>query len=216
MQAVLRGLRQRGVEPRSCSALECFAFTGAMHTLDYARRVKDLELWEVNPAHHDVLHQRFPGAQVRTVDTYEELQRRDRRFDLIVVDNSPFHGGHVEHFDMFPGLFRLMADAGVLVLDVIPELNATVLENYPEMFREEVLQTRRVFYNVTDPRKISERSMLVAYERLAGRAGFRVDWCFFRKRNPILTYCVMKMSRMLVRVDQGVNEPVVQSGRMPI
>lgn len=212
MHAVLRGLRKRGTDPGTCSAVECFAYTGGMHTLDYAPSVKELELWEINPAHHAVLTRRFPQAVVRTVDTYEEVRRTTRTFDLIVVDNSPYHGGHVEHFDMFPSIFRMVPASAVLILDVLPEMNATVRTKYPEVFRPEALEARRQFYGVEDPAVIPPATIARAYATRAASEGFRVDWHFFRKRNPILTYLVMKISRLVLGLEVAVGELNLELG----
>jgi hypothetical protein len=43
MCAVVREMRRRGITLKECDALECFAFTGAMHTRDYAGKVRSLE-----------------------------------------------------------------------------------------------------------------------------------------------------------------------------
>ncbi len=195
MCAVIREVRRRGVAVEQCDALECFAFTGAMHTLDYARVVRNLEVWEINPAHESLLRKHFPGAQVRITDTYDELARSTGRFDMIVVDNSPAHGPHIEHFDLFPGVFRLMKDSCVMVLDVIPSMNGRVRRQYPEMFREEVLRTRAEFYGVADPRMLSEDALLAPYAACARRQGYELRWHFLRKRNSILTYLVLYVVR---------------------
>ncbi len=195
MYAVLREMRRRGVMIDSCDVLECFAFTGGMHTLDYARSVRGLELWEINPVHEPILRKRFPGAEVRIVDTYEEVARRDRRFDMIVIDNSPVHGSHVEHFDLFPAMFRLMQDSCVVVLDVMPNLHAGVRRRYPEFFSESVLRTRAEFYGVTDPYTIPEAALVAPYEACARRQGYDVTWYFLQKRNPIITYLVLYVQR---------------------
>jgi hypothetical protein len=200
MSALMREIRQRGVDPRGMDALECFAFTGAMHTLDYARSVKTLELWEITPIHEAALRKRFPRAMVRMTDTYQEVARRDRRFDLIVVDNSPVHGGHHEHFDLFPGIFRLMQASCTVVLDVIPTLHGPVRFKYPEMLRPDTLAARMQFYGVDAPEKITEEAMVSAYADRAERNGYRIDWYFFRKRNPILTYLVLHLVRIGERV----------------
>lgn len=199
MSSLMREIRRRGVDLRTVDALECFAFTGAMHTLDYSRSVKSLELWEITPVHEAALRRNFPRAKVRMTDTYQEAARCDRRFDLIVVDNSPVHGEHYEHFDLFPDIFRLMAASCTVVLDVIPTVHGSVRNKYPEMLRPDTLASRVQFYGVDAPEKITEEAMVSAYAKRAQRHGYRIDWHFFRKRNPILTYLVLH----LVRIGEG-------------
>lgn len=199
MCGVLRDLRARGIHVGGLDALECFAFMGGMHTRDYAASVRSLELWEIHAGHEATLRAGFPGSVVRITDTYAEIRRTDRRFGFVVVDNSPVHGGHIEHFDLFPDIFRVLEDEAVLVLDVIPELNGAVRRQYPEMFDEATLEARRRFFHANDPRHLFQGELLTAYAALALQAGFRVDWSFFRKRNPVITYLVLR----LVRVSGG-------------
>ncbi len=103
MQSVMRELTRRGVRVADLRALECFAFDGHMHTIDYAPLVRALEVWEINPVHEAVLRRTFPAAVVHITDTYRQVEECTDRFSLIVVDNSPVHGGHTEHFDLLPG-----------------------------------------------------------------------------------------------------------------
>lgn len=206
MCGVLRDIRSRGINVGALDALECFAFTGGMHTRDYASSVRSLELWEIHAGHESALREGFRGSVVRITDTYAEVKRADRRFGFVVVDNSPVHGGHIEHFDLFPEIFRILEDESVLVLDVIPELNRAVRRQYPEMFSEATLEARRRFFRANDPRHLFQGELVTAYAALAEQAGFRLDWSFFRKRNPIITYLVLR----LVRVPGGSGMADVQ------
>ena len=155
MQSVMRELTRRGVRVADLRALECFAFDGHMHTIDYAPLVGALEVWEINPIHETVLRRTFPAAVVHITDTYRQVEKCTDRFSLIVVDNSPVHGGHTEHFDLFPQIFRLAADECYLVLDIIPELNASVRSAYPEMLRESASRARKAFYGADDSEHMS-------------------------------------------------------------
>ena len=50
MQSVMREFQGRGVRLGDLRALECFAFDGHMHTVDYAPSVRALEVWEIKQA----------------------------------------------------------------------------------------------------------------------------------------------------------------------
>ncbi len=195
MQAVIREISRRGVNVRQARALECFAFDGHMHTIDYARKVRTLEVWEINRVHEPGLRQTFPQATVRIVDSYKEAERCTGEYDIIVVDNSPVHGKHVEHFDLFPGIFRLAAGTCVLVLDVIPEYTRAVGEYYADMYDERAQSARQRFYAADDARHIPLDQMVRAYVRAAAAAGFAVQWSFSRKRNDIITYLVLLLTK---------------------
>jgi len=195
MQAVIRELFRRGVNVRQARALECFAFDGHMHTIDYARKMRTLEVWEINRVHEPTLRHTFPRATVRIVDSYKEVERCTGQYDIIVVDNSPIHGKHLEHFDLFPGVFRLAAGTCVLVLDVIPEYTGAVGEHYPDMYDERAEAARKEFYGADDARHIPLDLMVRSYTRAAAAAGFAVQWWFCRKRNDIITYLVLALSK---------------------
>jgi len=195
MCVVFREMRRRGIAIEECDVLECFAFTGAMHTLDYSRKVRSLEVWEINPNHEKTLRKHFPDAEVRMTDTYEEIIRRDRTFNVIVVDNSPVHEPHVEHYDIFPALFRLMQDTCTVILNVMPDLHTAIRQSYPEMLLEPVLRSRAAFYKVRDPLRIAERDLIAPYAAFATGEGFTLRWHFLRKRNPLLVYLVMHFVR---------------------
>jgi len=207
MQSVLRELRSRGVRLADLRALECFAFDGHMHTMDYAPSVRALEVWEINPVHETVLRRTFPSAVVHITDTYRQVEECTDRFSLIVVDNSPVHGGHTEHCDLLPRVFRLAADECYMVLDTIPELNASVRSAYPEMFWESTLSARKAFYGVDDPERMTVGQIDEAYATIARQAGFSVSWSFRRKRNNIITYLVLALARhplaLVITLTQG-------------
>ncbi len=195
MQSVMREFQGRGVRLGDLRALECFAFDGHMHTVDYAPSVRALEVWEINKGHEAALRRTFPTAVVRITDTYRQVEESTDRFSLIVVDNSPVHGAHIEHFDLFPNIFRLAADTCYMVLDTIPELNDSVRIAYPEMFRESTLGARKAFYGVDDPERVTAGRMEEVYVTMARRAGFSVSWSFRRKRNNIITYLALALAK---------------------
>jgi hypothetical protein len=68
------------------------------------------------------------------------------------------------------------------------------------MLRPDTLAARMQFYGVDAPEKITEEAMVSAYADRAERNGYRIDWYFFRKRNPILTYLVLHLVRIGERV----------------
>lgn len=47
------------IPSKSVSALETFAMSGEWHTVEYASRVGNLELWEIDPAHEPALNKAF-------------------------------------------------------------------------------------------------------------------------------------------------------------
>lgn len=192
-QAVFNEIRRRGVPTDTMSAVEIFAGTGFRHTIDYMPLVGALEAWEMNPSYEADLKRHLPGATIRITDSFEELARTASRFGIIVVDNTitTFGPGYVEHFDLFPGLFRVATDPCILVLNVCPKV--------PESLRRDAhrMAKREAFYGTDRPHDVPVDRMVVAYERLMESNGFRLDWHFARERayREGIHYLVMRMTR---------------------
>lgn len=198
MQRVLRGLEARDIDLASLHALELFGGTGAFHTIDFATRVKRLEVWEVDPKLQAKLERNLPGAVVRIVDSYAELKRTGEHFNLIVVDNPmSIFSGRCEHFDLFPDLFRVAADEAILVLDVIPSLPSSARHKYPYLFNEEQCVRRREFYHTEDADNLSWGQIVPAYRVRTEKAGFVLQWSFSTRRHFIY-YLALKISRQAV------------------
>lgn len=168
--------------PRS-DALELFARAGDFHTLDYARKVKTVELWEIDPQYEPLLRSRFPRSRVRIVDTYEQIAKCQDKFDLVVSDNpTSFHGPHCDHFDLFPHIFNVLKDRACVVLTVLTEVPADVQARYPHICDEKHLAARKAFYGVEDAKRITPDQMIATYKRLFAANGFTVETAFFEPR----------------------------------
>ncbi len=136
---------------------------------------------------------RFPKAQIKITDSYEEVRETAERYSFILIDNPlSLHGSHCEHFDLFPDVFRIATDAAIVVVNVIPEITAADREFYPYVFNPEQLGRRRSFYRTRRPESISLTDIAAAYERLASLNGFGLEWHFFEKRNFVF-YMVLKL-----------------------
>jgi spermidine synthase len=195
MQSVMRELQRRGFNLQSADVLECFAHTGKMHTIDYARAARSLTLWEINPIHEKQLRATFPKATVQITDTYRQVLRDQNRFDLIVIDTSPGEPGHFESFDLFPEIFRLAKDRCILILNVIPELNKSILKIYPNVGKDFSREARRRFYHIVSPERIPLKTMVGTYEEIAKDQGFRLVGHFARRRNRFSRYLVLDVIR---------------------
>jgi hypothetical protein len=201
MQRVVRGLRRRGVALERLDALEVFAYTGERLTRHYAPHVASLEAWEIDPACEHALRRNLPRAEIRILDSFEEIRRTDRRYGLVVVDNPVWFR---EHFELFPHAFRVLADNAVLVLLVLPELDETTERQYPELFDERHVDRRRAFYETDDPRRVPLEMMVAHYGRLAAESGFALEWSFAEQRRELqglrprrmsMFYLVLKLAR---------------------
>ena len=195
MCRVMTELKRRSVRLGDLSALEIFAGSGDLHTKDYAYRVAKIALWEKNARHERPLGQTFPGAEVKITDSYEEVKRNPNRYDLIVVDNAiSTYAKHCEHFGMFPDICRLAADRSILVVNVIPSVNAEDLAAYPYLFNDVQLKRRSEFYGTTHPENIPIQEMVAVYKRHFETCGFELEWSFSRRRT-FVHYLVMKVGK---------------------
>jgi hypothetical protein len=195
MQSIMRELVERGVMLRELRVLEVFSFTGEMRSKDYASKVSSLEAWEINPAHEILLRRNLPKADVRITDSYEEIRRTPKKYNCIIVDNSPYHGTHCEHFDLFPDVFRVAMDQSILIILIIPELNRALFKSYPEMWEDYPLASRKTFYGTDHPEAISIERMVEVYKNQIAANQFSVEWYFVQKRNQMIYDLVVKIKR---------------------
>lgn len=193
MRRLLRRMGDRGVELSTLHALELFGGSGTFHTVDYASRVASLEVWEVDRRYEGSLRRHLPSAELRFVNTFAEIERIDRTFDMIVVDNPmSTWNGHCEHFDLFPSIFRLVKNGSIVVLNVIPLLTPTARERYPYLFNREQITRRAAFYRTAHPEEIPIEKMVEVYSRLALASGFHVDWHLLVRRHFVY-YLAMRL-----------------------
>lgn len=184
MQQALRKLRRMGVEPGELHALEVFGGSGTFHTRDYAGRVASLDVWEIDPRLEGTLRRNLPQAKITITDSYEELKNASKRYGLLVADNPmSLHGGHCEHFDLFPDIFRIIAPRAVLILNVIPEATPRARRRFPYLFNPAQLAERSRFYRTDHPEAISLDEITRHYITLAADHGFTVERTFRQQRH---------------------------------
>jgi len=195
MQCVLRKLRRRDIKLKDLDVLEVFGGSGEFHTRIYAPKVATLEVWEVDPNHEMILKKHFPNAEVKITDSFKEITTTQRTYDLVVIDNPmSTYGQYCEHFDLFPNVFRVARRTAILVLNVIPEIDAAALKKYPYLFNAEQLARRKTFYSTDTPEKILLRKMLETYKQMAEESGFIFQWCFFQRRSFVY-YLVLRIKK---------------------
>lgn len=199
MQQVMRELERRGLRLKEMEALEVFAHSGFLHTRDYHPHVARLEAWELDPRQEAALRRNLPGAEVKITDSYEEIRKTPRQYDLILLDapDSVYgdHGQFCEHFVMLPEVFRVAAAATVLILNVVP--------GYPNgqphrtQFTENHLAYRRQFYGTDHPAWLPITDMIPVYRRQIEAHGFELEWYFSlpRTRKDRVHYLVLKIKK---------------------
>lgn len=147
-----------------------------MITRDYAPFVNSLEAWEIEPSYERTLRKNLPEAIVRMVDSYEQLAVTESQFGLVVADTwTEMFGGHCEHFELFPKVFRALDDSAILILNIMPVWKVG-------QYKNEHLRRRRDFYQREDVANIPIDSMVGVYEKLAKQNGFGIKWWFITDR----------------------------------
>ncbi len=199
MQQVMRELERRGVRLKEMEALEVFAHSGFLHSRDYYPYVAHLEAWELDPAQEAALRRNLPGAEVKITDSYEEIRKTPRKYQLILLDapDSVYgdRGQYCEHFFMFPEAFRVAADSAVLILNVVPGYpNGTAR---PSQFTAKHLDYRHRFYGTDHPARLPIADMIPVYRRGIEAHGFELEWHFSlpRTRRGRVHYLVLKIKR---------------------
>ncbi len=209
MHQILRELRRRGVEVEKLHALEVFGGTGEFHTSNYFPYVASLEAWEVRAELEAILKRNLPGAQIRIVDSYEEVKHHEKRFDFIVVDNpTGFERGHCEHFDLFPYVFRIMSEEAVLVLNVLPKVGCPAkTQSGPWQFYpiSPLQMNRRTLFYSSAEGALTAEQMARTYGRIAADCGFALDWYFEQPQHYLLNgprfvnYLVIKFRDAMIK-----------------
>ncbi len=187
------------VNPKSVSVLECFARGADWHTIAYAPHIGQLELWEIDSAFEHDLRSRFPDATTHIVDSYKRLAGvPTKKFTVVVVDNPVgAHGGHQEHFDVFPSVLAWLEDPSFLILNIVPAIDAKARANFPFAFDEHHLQARRVFYRTETPHCISVGHMIEIYRVKCSEAGWVVRETSVESRGTV-KYLLLGLHRACV------------------
>jgi len=199
MHHVLRELKKRGVSLKELDALEVFGGSGELHTKDYASQVATLEVWEIDAEWEKSLRRNLPMAEVKITDSFKELTKTPKKYSFIVVDDSPrIYYDYCEHFDLFPDVFRILKDSAIIILNVVPEINATYMKQYGRFYNETHVARRKSFYQTDHPGKVPLDKMVEVYKNLCMQNGFNLEWYFFRRRSFIYSavyYLVLKIKK---------------------
>jgi hypothetical protein len=203
MQGVLTELARRGIRVESLIALEVFGGSGTDHTKDYSSRVSSLEVWEIDQRKEAALKRNLRGAKVKITDSYSEVKETTGRYSFIVVDDpGGIYDEHVEHYDIFPDLFRICANSSILVINVFSDFESSDLRFVSSADRDLILSRRKSFYRTDIPEFVPFERMIEAYKDIVQSNGFHMEWSFFRKRpmwnvpqTSAVHYLTMKVTR---------------------
>ncbi|WP_162267465.1 hypothetical protein, partial [Clostridium botulinum] len=102
---------------------------------------------------------------------------------------------HCEHFDMFIHIFNILKDEGLIILDIIPNL-----EDMPTEFqalKEDIhLLCRKLFYRTENPLNIPIKDIVSTYEDIINKNGYILEWNFAEERSKdFIYYLVLKVKK---------------------
>jgi hypothetical protein len=208
IQRIMAGIERRGVKLGDLRALEVFGYTGERLTKYYAKRVAALEVWEIDESLEKELRRNLPGAIVKIVDSFAEIERTERTYDLVVIDNhiGMFGEGHCEHFDLFPSLSRVLSDSPIVVTNICSGDDKVTRAHYPTLFEGPHLAHRRVFYGTSDPTAITLDRLAAHYSALFAAMGFETEWYFMQHKRELYRLVPRRL---------GVNHLVLKLRREP-
>jgi hypothetical protein len=199
MQAVMRELKRRGVPLQELDALEAFGGDGSRHTMDYAGRVRRVDVWEFDPAYLPGLRRNLPLAEVTIGDSFAQIRLTERRYGLLVVDTPASLFGpdnrYCEHFEFFNAdMLRALAPDAVILLNIRP-----ATESDPALTPEQ-MSRRGKFYRTDSPATVSVEQMVAVYRELLQAGGFTLEWHFHRLRTvrSQVHYLALKVRRTSV------------------
>lgn len=199
MQKVMEELERRRSPLGEIDGLEVFGGDGTRHTIDYAARLRSLEVWEVDPDRQAELQKNLPNALIRNVDSYVEVNKTKRTYDLVVLDNAVSLFGpdlcFCEHFEIFTPILAILRSPGVIILNVLPE----VKDDPDQEFHSRVTQLarRRHFYGEVNSSCIELKRMIESYREKLWSQGWELEWEFSRQRTvrSKVHYLIMKVTR---------------------
>ncbi len=143
----------------------------------------------------------FPYATIRITDSFEEIKRTPKKFDMVVADAwAGMFNDHCEHFELFPDVFRILSQSSILILNVIPEARRLSPKH---------AERRCAFYQVKDPTRIPLEVMVERYKAFAEECGFQVQWWFYKDRYfmyPLRRKWLKKRLGFLVLKLQAISE----------
>ncbi|MDI6740190.1 MAG: hypothetical protein QME74_07485 [Candidatus Edwardsbacteria bacterium] len=167
--------------PPQINALELFGMHGLWHTMDYCKKCRTLELYEIDPVYASYAKRFIPNATVIRADCIHSIKNNQlhrKQYNLIISDNpmgAPYGQGYYEHFDLFPDICTFLQH-GILIVNFIYRLEGAGIS---ELHRNK----RVIFYGTEQPSIITAVKVYSEYFLSQGRT--IADHLFIPKNDHI-------------------------------
>ncbi|NFR87446.1 MULTISPECIES: hypothetical protein [unclassified Clostridium] len=196
IEVVLNNLIDKGIELKKISALQTFGGSGKGMERFYKDKVKELDVWEIEKSFEDDLKRNLPNANIKITDSFKEIRKTKKKYDMILIDNPmTIFGEHCEHFDMYIEAFRIMKEESIIILDIMPNLK-NIDKKFEYIKESSHLLSRKLFYRCYDPLSINIEIMLQTYKEIANSNGYEIEWYFTEERSgDFIQYLVLKLKR---------------------
>lgn len=194
MECLCERLEQEGIDLSTMCGLEFFAREGDWHTVDYAKKIKELHAWEINLQFKQGLEQNLPFADIVIGDSFQlaRMPEYAGMFNFIVFDNPQGlfgQGGcYCEHFEALDFIQKLIPDSAIVIFLV--NKNPYDYEKHPKW-----QAARERFYGIPNTGKIDALFLFEWYEEFFSAMGLRTVFSFEEKRNDYISYMVFSLVR---------------------
>jgi hypothetical protein len=197
IQKIFKTIESQGFNLSKLDVLEAFAGDGRMQVVDYYDKVRSVDLWEWTTNNVINLWKLFPNANIEIVDTFDKIKRTTNKYDLIVLDASPKSGEHWEVFDLFPDVFQLLKEEGIIICTLVRIIDDKIKKHYPEIGSSKHNFARQKFYDSfgDDNIEVSKDLLTSTFAKKAGEAGFRLVWDEVILRNSNIIYYVLRLEK---------------------
>jgi hypothetical protein len=174
-------MEQYNISLKNMTALDFFAREGDWQTQYYAKKVKKLYAWEVDPIFEQKLKSNLPkGTEITIGNSFALAKEKNNFFDLVVLDNPQGCYGnnnmYCEHFEAIdPALELLKFNGGLLIFNV-----KTTPFNYEDKI--EWQKRRNDFYSMEDCSDLNKEFIFDFYEKYFSERDYITKFAFLEKR----------------------------------
>ena len=172
---LINKLENKGIDFSKLNAIELFGRDGTWQTKKFAEKVKDIEIWEINPKWENKLKENIPNAVVKIRDSISMLKTEGElpKFDLIIIDNPMNVFGNTqkdsdvycEHFEVLEKFHKLCQNDVLIVFNVNRK-------PFDYMKNPSWVKRRNEFYKTTNTNDMKIEYLLDFYQNKFYELGF--------------------------------------------
>jgi len=167
---LIQKLEELGIIFKNYNAIELFGRDGSWQTQLFAKKVKNIEIWEINKEFEKKLRENLPNSKIKIIDSIKTLNEKMKyqSFDLILLDNpNNIYGPnqeYCEHFDILKNIIKLIDKKAIIVFNV--NRKPFNYNKFPQWKKR-----REEFYENKSTEEMSIKQLLVFYEKYFKKIG---------------------------------------------